>query len=725
MCAMEPSRKCFHMAPMAQRYRVFTMNTATWSQTRGNHSSSFPPFVKVPQFLLKAAKERLEPTDDGLSQLLNEMNLDRPLHFSNGGGVYLLSSTHDGKQLVMKEGRAYAGWDFRGVDAFRRVENEYATLLALASTGATPQPNDLKVIGDHAFLIEEYIEGDNLFTWVSKNYPFSYRYETSTYAKRALEVLRELDLIVRKVHESGFAVVDLQPTNIIVTPDNCVRLIDMESCCSINEPHADSYIGTPGYVPQTDHSARQRDEYALLQIAFHLFYPLSPLPSLSDSVLPVLLDQIKEIFPREVSDEIRRRMVGASGVVTTNEFDSYGIPLASGVNSAGTLVDEVTAGMRLVRRNKRLSSSDPSAYPLPSSGISGVTQLSIEHGLAGVMLALGPDDINATEDLKHLAHAANQIDIPSPGFLNGILGTAVTLASRGEEDLALDLYNRASTGAEVEANISIRSGKAGRLVGQLHLASKLRDDCLLSDTHQTIDQLVSLISEPPETLISPGRMASRALGLIDGWSGVALALSMAAEHFREPELHSHARRAIGLDTPNLIEAPDGSLQGDDGFRMLPYLGDGSGGVGIALSSIPQAYRHHGDNDTLARIALAVRARTCISADLLHGRAGLLLTLASIDVDSIDGVPIETVLREQFNLLAPFLFRVRGEKGTLVSAADNTRFGLDLGAGASGVAYTLRELTGTNELSALGSLADRRYYRARRALGTDLTVSSGH
>ena len=50
--------------------------------------------------------------------------IDRVLHFSNGGGVYLARDTRTGEAVVLKEARPHAGVDARGHDAVRPLDSD-------------------------------------------------------------------------------------------------------------------------------------------------------------------------------------------------------------------------------------------------------------------------------------------------------------------------------------------------------------------------------------------------------------------------------------------------------------------------------------------------------------------------------------------------------------------------------------------------------------------------
>lgn len=643
-----------------------------------------PDFAPIPESISRIVSERLNPSGSELNDLLGDLNPEGALHFSNAGGVYLLRASSDATQYVMKEGRKYAAWDPRGVDAFDRTLAEYSNLKMLEPTGVAPKPIALRIVENHAFLIEEHIEGRNLHSWMASEYPFSYQYSLDDYEKKAMKVLGSLGAAVEAVHQRGFAVMDLQPFNVIVTPGETVRLIDFESCCSLRVSDASAIVGTPGYIPKVSHSALARDSYAMLQLAIGLFYPLAPVAAISDDEIPNLMRMIGSLFSADTTALIDDLFASANSVITPG--------LAIGRPMRGTpgtklvrLIEDLTDGIHQLRDGDEVLRT---LYPLSDAMPGSMGELSIESGLSGIMLALGPGDPFADADLAVLKKAATRTPIAAPGLMSGATGVSAMLATRGEPAAARELYGRRHRLPRGSKNISLRNGVSGELVGALALARSTRDSSIAVEAHEWVGVLLGMINDPPDRLEQAGSSTAKALGLVHGWSGAAVALCMAAREFDNDKLFEAARIAIELDMANMVTAPDGSLQADDGFRMMPYVADGSAGLGIALTAIPRDYRRDGDDDILRRIATACRVRACVSAGLLHGRAGLVLTLSVLGSDLGDSS--EVLLGEQLPLLRPFL--VAGVDHSLfIPANDNRRLCLDFSQGTAGLLLGLKAI----------------------------------
>lgn len=669
---------------------VLCIRDAAGNLVEDDRSPAFtlPDFVTAPEFLKKTVDERLNPTDDGAARLLDGYTVERALHFSNGGGVYLLQDS-EGKQTVLKEGRALAGIDHRRIDAYTRVISEHATLKALSTTSCTPAPRDIKIIGNHAFLFEEYIQGQNLHSWISRNFPFSYSYTTNDYETRALSILTELVSKIDSIHAKRIAIMDLQPFNVIIEPDDHVRIIDLESSCGIHDDNPDSYIGTPGYIPNRSQSPLHRDYYALLQLALYLFCPVTSVASISHSVTTTLQELIEHHFTSDIRQQLirlRRRLEefeDSSDTVVNIDISEMSL------SSLDRTISKIANGITRVRASPTITGLYGAGRAVTSAGDAA----SIATGLSGVLIGLDGQNKHLSDDLDLLEQHLEQSTSSDPSLMTGALGGVLTLAKCGRPRSALALYPHLDHKQIRTDNLSLRTGKSGLAIGQLELLRHCSDTEVQQDLEESITQLVAATRSANMSLHSPGSSTQVPLGLFDGWSGVALALAKAGQHYRDRELYQAARVAIDFDYENMTVAPDNSLQADDGIRMLPYLDGGSAGLGVALSSIPRSSRRPGDTEVLKMIARACVGRAAVGAGLLQGRSGLLFALTRLDIHSLDGLKIDDVLDRELRLLSPMFFRTPDEDNAVyVAGSGNQHLSVNFEDGASGVLFALKNMS---------------------------------
>ena len=656
-----------------------------------------PDFVDVPECLREAVNDRLNPTDDSLDRLLEGYELVDPIHFSNGGGVYLLRRTDDGAEVIMKEGRPSAGWDPRGTDAVGRVRREATTLKALIPTGAVPAFFGLRSAGGHLFLFEEKVGGDDLHSWTANNYPHAGgAADRENYANKALAILGHLERAVDAAHRLGIALMDLQPQNIIVTPENEIRLIDLESACSVGDKKPQACIGTPGYVPAARfYTPLERDSYAMFQIGLGLFHPAAGVSSLSDEAAQNVEKIIGELFPPPVAVKLAELREMAKPVMVRTFLSNPAVRFGNDVFGEGLggreMLERAVEGLHLVRVEREIDAENPSFYPLVDASYSGVRQLAIEHGLSGIMLALGARDLNAEEDLVHLEGAALNVRRAGSGLMNGMLGICLVLASRGRHQEAVDLYVKHCKKNSSHNNISLRSGLSGQVLGALVLADIVHDDGLRSCSLGLLSRLRATLIDPPKELYSPECFTQDPLGLFDGWSGAALALATAAHMLREPALYEESVQAIRLDMQNMITVRDGSLQAVDGSRTMPYFADGSAGLAFALSAVPRHYRIHYDR-MLDAVSKACNG-SCVLPGLYHGLSGLILVSALLT--GTQGSKRKLV--PELWRLSPFLMCPSHGKSILLPGDDREHLSVDFANGSAGLVFALRFMQANSNL----------------------------
>ncbi|WP_018565742.1 hypothetical protein [Streptomyces sp. PsTaAH-124] len=116
---------------------------------------SVPDWVAVPGFLAEQVAAQGRPEDF-------TYDIERALHFSNGGGVYKARDRRDGRGVVLREARPPAGLDGRGTDAVTRLHRERDMLRRLAGPDFVPRLYDHVTVWEHEYLVEEFIEGEKL-----------------------------------------------------------------------------------------------------------------------------------------------------------------------------------------------------------------------------------------------------------------------------------------------------------------------------------------------------------------------------------------------------------------------------------------------------------------------------------------------------------------------------------------------------------------------------------
>jgi serine/threonine protein kinase len=215
-----------------------------------------PSWAPVPDFLAPcvSARQDARPPDF-------PFRIERPLHYSNGGGIYLATELAGGRQVVLKEARPHAGVDPTGLDAVRRLERERDFLAKLAGTGVVPELYGELTAWEHRFLVEEYIEGETLSQCFVARFPLIHPdgtgHDIAGYTECALEILDQVRRALRTMHEAGIVFGDLHPRNIMVRPGGGITFVDLELASHIDDRAGTLWV-RPGTSRRTDAPARTR-----------------------------------------------------------------------------------------------------------------------------------------------------------------------------------------------------------------------------------------------------------------------------------------------------------------------------------------------------------------------------------------------------------------------------------------------------------------------------------
>ncbi|MFJ7018003.1 class III lanthionine synthetase LanKC [Streptomyces sp. NPDC101117] len=240
-----------------------------------------PDWAPVPAVLAEALADRAGRA--GADEFAYQVQ--RALHFSNGGGIYVARPAGGGQEVVLKEARPHAGLDQRGDDAVARLGRERDILHRLDGLSAVPAALDYFTAWEHHFLVQEYIEGEPLNRWFGRRYPLVHPDPSSQdierYKAEALAVLDRIEEGLASIHERGVVFGDLHPRNLIVRPDGRVCFIDFELASPI-EAFVRPGLGAAGFAAPPGLDGFDIDRYALAALRLWIFMPLLQLTSLHE-----------------------------------------------------------------------------------------------------------------------------------------------------------------------------------------------------------------------------------------------------------------------------------------------------------------------------------------------------------------------------------------------------------------------------------------------------------
>lgn len=638
-----------------------------------------PDWVPVPAFIAPAVAERAAQRDTGLPY-----TVERVLHFSNAGGVYLARDGADGAALVLKEARPFAGLDQRGVDAVTRLRNEHTILMRLAGLPGVPAQYGLLTAWEHEFLVQEFVEGRSLSEWLAARYPLIHpdadEAAVAEYTREALDLVDRIEQVLTAIHARGVVFGDLHPRNLIIRGDGDICFIDFELASTVDD-FVRPALGAAGFAAPKGYTGTQIDRYGLAAIRLWLFWPLAQLPALDPGKADELADAIERRFPvpSGYTDEIRCLLGPAPSDGRTprpelgRDRKRLDALLAAPEADWLRIRDSLAAGLAATAtpdREDRLFPGDVAQFTHGGLGLA--------YGAAGVLYALHATGVAIDADhVRWLVRAARERPA-EPGLYFGGHGVAYVLDLLGERDAALALLARLDARPDVEPEPGLAAGAPGIALTFLHFADSTGDLRLL-------DRALALARPAADALEKAGRAdPRRPAGLLAGASGTALALVRLYERTGDAALLDQAQTLVELDLDRCADIADGTFQVVDGRRVLPYVETGSAGIGLALDALLT----HRPDVPAARHEQAIRRAAepefIIQPGLFNGRAGLLGYLALTRHRAPD--PTTTPLDRQRRLLTLHQISYQGQ---LAFPGDQLlRLSADLATGSAGVLLAL-------------------------------------
>ena len=649
-----------------------------------------PDWVAIPEFLASHQAARVGATVDDLP-----WRFESALHFSNGGGVYLGSDGVTGEKVVLKEARLHAGLSADGADAVTRLAREREALERLAGLDVVPHVRGSFVVGDHHFLVLDHVEGATLSKLLVNKYPLGADTiaERVAYAPWVVDVCARVEAAVAEVHGRGMAIGDFNPDNVLVRPDGRVVLIDWEVSIATDGgggrdgdlPPPPAMLGTPGFAAPVGTGGADADRYSLACLRLHLFLPLTRLLRFDADKAGALAAEIADLFPVPAGFLAEAVATIDSAWAASARPKPRGLPELRPDRVAWEPVrDSIAAGIvasATPERHDRLFPGDVAQFT-PGGG------LNLEHGAAGVLYALDAVGVGCLPEHEEwlVARATNPPSGTGRGLYDGLAGVALLLDILGRKDEAVEVLHRAVDGLDGHwelLGLDLRSGLAGLGLVLGHFADVTGDaglGALAAEVCEAVgERLGAEDSVPP---VSGGDHPYA--GLVRGSAGPALLLIRQYERTGDGAVLDLAATALGQDLRRCVTTPGGALQVDEGRRLMPYVAEGSVGIGLVL----RRYLVHRPDERFDR-ALAGARRAAEShfyaqSGLFAGRAGMILGLtAGLPPGAgVDDPWVATHIRR-------LAWHAASWEGHLAFPGDQLlRLSMDLASGAAGVMLAL-------------------------------------
>lgn len=661
------------------------------------------------------------------------------LHISSRGAVYLGIDLETPVRCILKQASRNAAMTVDGIDACDRLRNEARVLALLQPNFAIPSVIDLLQQGDELFLVLEDIEGVTLAEYVAMQAVEGKFIPQQQVAAFGIELTRILDAI----HLQGVAYRDLKSSNILITPNSRVRLVDFELAAEVNSFASPTSVGTRGYAsPQQSAGERSSfadDIYALGAVLY--FMATNAEPSLApdpfnllkrplELINPCVTSEMAEVIARCLDPDLDCRYSSAQQAAEALEAlidraDNSPAPAKTPTESSPEYPGEHMlryAGIADKMEKALCASSvldtkggSKRTWTSTHSVTGGIPARDLNAGSAGSVLALSELVANSA-NLEHrqiLAQSANSLSQEPqnsnslPGLYVGSAGICAALLRAGQvlnsaELVAAAFQRSTSVASAPHSSPDLFNGSAGRL--RLHLLlwdetaepealrhAIVAGEALLKAAHtRSADELCWTI--PPGF----GSLSGNAyLGYAHGAAGIADALLDLYEASGDERYADAARRAgLWLSKQALQVLEDGSGLDWPIVEGAPPAGGfwcrGSAGIGRFFLNASRIGILSGAEELASRAehALAYGGRW-IGPTQCHGLAGSIEFV--LDMYQSTGDPV--YLEHAWTLARLLESFVTERDGLLVCTSESpTTFTPDYMVGYAGVAVCFLRLS---------------------------------
>ncbi|MBF0709977.1 MULTISPECIES: class III lanthionine synthetase LanKC [unclassified Gemella] len=582
---------------------------------------STPDWVEKPDYIIENEQELDQENP------LDAYNIMEALHFSNGGGVYL-AEDKSSKKLVLKESRLNAGLDGLNNDAVYRLKKEYHVLSELADLECIPRVYDIFDAWEHKFLVQDYVEGQTLASWISRNYPFSEKSNKEEYIANLKKIAVESCKALKAIHDKGYTHGDIQPKNIVVTDDYKIKLIDFENYGKIGE-RGDRSLGTPGFYKKFNDYNEEKDWTGLLRVFKTGLLAVANLEMIANKVYGVHYDWIKREFGQEAA-AILDMIVSYS---TSPNYDLLSeskkpFQMYGPIEQERLYEDSLQSLVKNIDFNRTsLIYGDIKQY------IYKYGQLSIAYGASGILLLLKRlDELNFDISLWLENFKKVKIKDRDYALFSGLTGIANSLIELGFEDYANDIYKKFLEDRSLileTRNISLESGLSGIGLAALDQYISRKNEEYLIFADSVYERIRNIFLEDP-TDISNEYSGFTNDGLMYGWTG-AIWLAYALYNLTGKEKYlDFAKDLFKYELDKIKVNNDMSFLLSEDEKLLPYFSNGSAGFLLTAILIREHIDKSTIKDLISGISKALTAKPPVFFGLFEGYLGLAYVAKIVD-----------------------------------------------------------------------------------------------
>ncbi|MBM9448525.1 hypothetical protein BUY18_11165 [Staphylococcus cohnii] len=654
------------------------------------------PYYQVPEFKIDF--------DNYLNELnvfqhkksttnLQNYEIIEAFSFSNSGGVYFAKRKSDKKKVIIKEARPYTGFDGKYRTAFERQNIEYEALNNLHSVDGIVNVIERFNAWEHKFIVEEFIEGVDLHTWLSRSFPFFKNQSTKEFTSKVVLIFRQLIKIIEDMHQKSVSMGDLQPANIMIDENLKVTLIDFETAAQPNEK-AKVGMATPAFSNNRINNNAERDWYAVKKI-----FRFSILPTYTTTETMDYLNTNHEQWITKNYDAQILNIEYQINEKLSNSYHSKDNRKKS--YDFNAIAKKINSGIEKNTLNNRvLFSGDIRQYEQDSG------KYNLLSGSSGVVWAYFKRNNVITKEMKKWIEEyllKDMWDMSEDGLFSGKVGIVVLLYELGYITEALDLLD--TINIKESRDISLRSGLSGVGIAMLSLYIETKENKFLNKSIEIASYLEENLTNNIKLEIKDWSAIPH--GVLDGWSGASLYFTLLYKYLKKEKYLFLSRQMIDKDLNNCQEDFQ-VLQLNDGKRLLPYLAGGSIGVGLAITfynSVTQKNKY--DEKLINSILNLSNTRVTLNGGLFDGAGGFLLLHPMAKKSKVINKQ-NTIEKNLLDLIN--LFIVDQNDYILYPGQFSFRFSFDLFSGSSGILTALNCIELENPLLWIPAIKNQKVFQ---------------
>ncbi|MFS1099988.1 hypothetical protein [Enterococcus faecalis] len=682
----------------------------------------------TPEFLKQWLNAKEDPSSDSIP-----FEIERPIRFSNCGGIYEGYYPESGDELVfIKEARPYTGIDDKQLTAIDRMKNEGDALKLLEDLTCVPKFLWEGELWEHHFLVMEKVKGITLNRWITKNYPLYSKGDTSyatDYLNRAHKLVRKIEIFFETIHERGIFHQDVHPKNFVIDVQDSFSVIDWEQAVFNELDKRFHMVAAPGFRQWGQTTPEEIDWYGVSQIAHSLFFPVALQGDLVYEFSKQQEKAGKEIFDSlNVDDKVLseflvtlnrlRNKAGNVQVLTDRKnLHPYLNRYEVNINFENILGELLQGFDETIRRWKYPYRNCPVHY-YGLTTLQGIafSDLGIfwAYSLAAKRtgITLSNDFIQLQEKVTvELMNEITNGHMQDFSFGEGTTGTLWIMHKMGKSHVAAKIFeNNFEFWWEETNNHSIYKGKSGIMIVGLDFANEgfLEKDFEEKFINVARAYVREYISDPERYIsIGKGKFASNnpqkiEAGLLYGHASLGWLFAEMYRYTGDKIFIKGLNLSIDNELKGYFKDDTDMMQYSQGFRILPYLSMGSAGLGILISQNADIVDKKFMN-VLESLYKATKTNFCISPGLFNGYAGLKLGQMRMN-KYLKKDDVLEIVKSVYSGITQHL--IKFDNGSCVAGDSGMRLTTDIASGFAGLVLALESIA-TDEFLLLPKITERR------------------